>query len=582
MISPRTSLPRRLVAVVLLAVAGFQLGGCGDEGKARSDGSGRRTGEAAAPAASGAGIERIHDGEAIVELDRERPIAGRMVYRYSFPISSLNGLSASGRGDRQIIRYHLNLPLLEYHPEELQPMPWLAASLPAISADGLEQTWEIRPEATWADGSPVSAADFVATWRLLNEPSLRNATAILRASLGPVATIEALDPHRFKVRLNESEPMAAYALGFNLAPVKSADLPDDLVALARMPVLEGCGPYRVERLDEQGCRLVRRQPWWGDALPSFANRWRLAEFEYKVVPDSVQAVEQLRKGLIDFYVGDVREYLSLFAKGREKGFGSAHYYLSQFSYLGFNCRKEPFDDVRVRQALAQLVPRERINEQVIGGIGRAVSGPFFKGSIYEDPSLEPWDYRPARAKALLEEAGFADHDGDGLLDRNGRAFRFTLTRTVGGRAFSDGLVDRIKESLAQVGLDMNIEDLDAETAYGRYGRGEFDAYVEVWPVDPVFPQLDLFDLYHSSQIAGGYNWQKFADPELDPLLLFFRRSQNEVKRIEAGRKIHRILHEQQPMIFLFNNPSCVVWNERIAGVQIHPLGVRQWDFRIAD
>ncbi len=527
--------------------------------------------------------ETVHDAEPIVELGRELPIEGRLVYRYSSQIRSLNTLCRRFPHEEKIIRFHLNLPLLERHPEELQPMPWLAAALPTIAEDGLSQIWEIRAEATWADGSPVEARDFVSTWRLLNHPALELAAATLRDSLGPVASIEALDARRFLVRLTRSDPLAAFALGFNLSPVKTSSLPDDPAAIAILPFLEGCGPYRVKKLGEEGCELERIEPWWGDTVSSFENRWRVKDFHYKVVPDAVQAVEQMKKGLIDVFVGGIPEYRTLMAEKDERGLDGDHYYLSQFSFIGFNCRKAPFDDARVRRALAMMVPREAINERYMQGMARALSGPFFRGSIFEDPRVEPWPYRPDKAKELLAEAGFSDSDGDGLLDREGRPFRFTLSRTIDGRIWSDGLVDLVRESLAQIGVMMAIEDLPSSVAWSeRYPEGRFDAYAEVWPVDAVFPQVDVFSLFHSSQaVTTGYNWQKYANPALDAELLLFKDTLNDVKRIQAGRKIHGILHEEQPMLFLFNNPACVVWSKRVAGVIVHPLGVRQWEFRVA-
>lgn len=557
-------------------IAALLLSGCGaDEDKPTS------TPEPASE--QEARDETVHDAEPIVELGRELPIEGRLVYRYSSQIQSLNSLCRRFPHEEKIIRFHLNLPLLERHPEELQPMPWLASSLPEIAEDGLSQIWEIRPEATWADGSPVEARDFVSAWSLMNSPALRLAAATLRDSLGPVASIKTLDARRFEVKLTRSDPLAAFALGFNLSPVKTSSLPDDPAAIAAMPYLDGCGPYRVKKLDEEGCELERLDPWWGDTVSSFKNRWRIKDFRYKVVPDAVQAVEQMKKGLIDVFVGGIPEYRSLVAEKDVRGLEGDYYYLSQFSFIGFNCRKAPFDDAQIRRALAMMVPRDAINERYMQGMARTLSGPFFRGSIFEDPMIEPWAYRPDKAKELLAEAGFADSDGDGLIDRDGKPLRFTLSRTIDGRIWSDGLVDQVKESLSQIGVMMEIEDLPSSVAWNeRYPEGRFDAYTEVWPVDAVFPQLDVFTLFHSSQTGTtGYNWQKYSNAALDAQLELFKDTLNDVKRIQAGRKIHGFLHEEQPMIFLFNNPACVVWNRRIAGVKVHPLGIRQWEFRVA-
>ena len=525
----------------------------------------------------------VHDGEPIVELAEDLPVEGEAVYRVAGRPTTLNPLCRTKRVEDSILRYHVNLKLLVRHPEELEPIPWLAEQMPKFEEKGRLVTFVLRKEARWPDGSPVTSADAVASWQLLREPALEFATRYRAAELGAVKDVRALDERRFVVEFAAADAIAPYAFGLNFEIVPKASIPKNVADFAKLSHLPGSGPYRVVELDREGCLLEREDHWWGDELLAFKNRWRLKRFRYKVVGDSVQAVEQLRKGLIDFSAVGIPAFQALMKEADEVGLEGAKYYLSQFSMLGFNCEKKPFDDARVRRAIAMLVPRARINEQFYGGIARSISGPFFADGIYADATIEPPPYSVRKAQALLKEAGFEDRDGDGRLDRDGKAFSFTLSRSIVGREnWSGGLVEAIRENLAQIGITMRIEDVDQDPFWKRCAEGDFEAYVEVWGVDPVFPQADVHATYHSSQIGnGGSNWQRFRNAKLDDLLDDFRQTRNDVLRVQLGRKIHRILADEQPMIFLFNNPACVVWNRRLAGVHAHLLGVRQWEFRIA-
>jgi peptide/nickel transport system substrate-binding protein len=525
--------------------------------------------------------ETVYTGERHVELGREYPIQGRVVERNYGGWKRLNPITRTLPVEEKVLSFHLNLFLLEEHPEEIEPMCMLARSLPDIRDD--EQIWEIRPEATWDDGQSITAADAVATWKAIQAAS-KTIGRVVYESLGgeKVLGVEAVDERRFRVRIKAGENgrLTSQAFGLSFGICDARTIPQTLEALDETRSLAGSGPYRLKggAIDSMQLTLERKQPWWGDKVEAFRNRWRLAEYVYKVVQDDLQVEEQLRRGDIDIApITKIKRYAALKGEPWDENFEKAHYYLSQFSFIGWNCSRAPFNDRRVRLAMSHLVPRRRINKEKFEGLSQLRSGPFFSKSIYSDASIEGPRFSPKKALALLEEAGWKDRDGDGILDKDGKPFEFAMMRQSASAAHQAAVLELFAETLKQVGISMAIDVVDATGAlYTRAGRQDYDAYILIWGLELLLPGEGLEQLYSSK---GHYNWQAFSDARTDELLKAFDQD-DEIKRVQAAHALHARLHEMQPMTFLFTNPACVIWNRRVKNVIPHVLGVRPWDFRV--
>lgn len=591
--SPRL---RSLLLALPLFIAAALLGACREEPAATPD----TTSQASSPQTSGAESkesgetksspyeaiqaesgETVYTGERHVDLDQNHPIQGRVVERNFGGWKRLNPITRTLPVEEKILSFHLNLFLLEEHPEEIEPMCMLARSLPDVRDD--EQIWEIRPEATWDDGQAITSADAVATWNVIQAAS-KTIGRVVYESLGgeKILGIEAVDERRFRVRIKAGEngrlTSQAFGLSFGICDLRS--LPKTLEALDSTRSMAGSGPYRLKGGAIESTQLVleRKQPWWGDKVEAFRNRWRLAEYVYKVVQDDLQVEEQLRRGELDIApITKIKRYAALKGEPWDGQFEKAHYYLSQFSFIGWNCSRAPFNDQKVRLAMSHLVPRRRINKEKFEGLSQLRSGPFFSKSIYSDASIEGPRFSPKKALALLEEAGWKDRDGDGILDKDGKRFEFAMMRQSASAAHQAAVLELFAETLKQVGISMAIDVVDATgSLYTRAGRQDYDAYILIWGLELLLPGEGLEQLYSSK---GHFNWQAFSDPKTDELLQQFDQD-DEIKRVQAAHALHARLHEMQPMTYLFTNPACVIWNRRVKNVVPHVLGVRPWDFRV--
>ncbi|MFT7620436.1 MAG: peptide/nickel transport system substrate-binding protein [Planctomycetota bacterium] len=530
------------------------------------------------------GEQEIFDAEPVVELDGTHPIQGRLVYRLSQSPDTLNPLTPQTDLAEKLTRFHLNFKLLERHPLELDAIPWLAASMPEKSADGLVHTWTLKKAATWSDGKPLTASDVERTWKFLNSksPRIAQACSLMRGHLSAVQSIKALDAKRFAVTYNKVVHRADMFFGLNFSPIPSHVIPEKEEDLVSQRYLPGSGPYRVKIWQDNVIHMERIEDWWGNEEGSFKNRYTVKDFVYKVVPDTKQAIEQLKSGAIDFAaLSDIKAYVNLMKSAKKYNLSSTHYYLPQWSYIGFNCSSPIFADRRVRKAISLLIPRKAINKQFYEGLARPISGPFFASSIFNNSRIKADTYDPLKAKNLLEAAGWVDRDKDGFLDKDGEKLSFVLSRTKAGLAWSENLLEKVRDSLAQAGIDMEIETLLGSVLYPSYRAGQHQAYAEVWSIDTIHPEVDIRATFHSSECSSnGLNWQQFRSPKLDLLIEKFIHAESDVVRIRSARKIHQEIAEATPMAFLFNNPACIVWSNRVSGVQAYPLGVRQWDFKV--
>ncbi|MBN1283547.1 MAG: peptide-binding protein [Proteobacteria bacterium] len=495
----------------------------------------------------------------------DRP-PGRLAQSLPSDPPTLNPVLATDTTSGEINNYVYE-SLLDRDNATLELKPRLAESW-EISPDHLSYTFRLRRGVRWHDGAPFTADDVAYTFERIMDPKVDAAS--LRNYFRDVKRVDKLGDHAVRVVYSEPYFKALEIIGgATILPRHVFDDGQDFNShpANRMPI--GTGPFRFEEWKTgRVIKLVRNEEYWGEKPD-------LSGFTFEIIPDQNIRFEMLKKGASD--VEGLRPIQWARQTGGDKflrRFDKRRYWMPNYSYIGWNTQNPLFSDRRVRHAMTMLTNRTQILEKILLGQGEIVASGFYKFGPQYDPSIEPLPYDPAAARRLLAEAGWADHDGDGIIDKDGLPFRFTLLAAAGS-SFARSLALILREDLARVGIDMSIRQLEWATMLKLLTERSFEATQLAWSL-PI--TQDPYQLWHSSQRDRGSNFIGFSDPRVDEIVERARREFDEAKRDAMYREFQRIVHEEQPYTFLFINPSLVAVSKRFGNVVDYRLGLdpREW------
>ena len=515
-------------------------------------------------------------GTCIVCYTAQPATLNPLTYKDAYADYILNGPSGAGCVYESLLRRD---------PQSLELVGQLAESW-QVSDDHLAFTFKLRPEVRWSDGRPLTADDVVFTYRLMKVPALDcQRTQVYYLDMDKV---EALDPRTVRFHWTKKYFKAVeQSGGLPIIPKHLLD-PDDLLekdpdALARKvnswvfewngnpPV--GSGPFCLESWDRTANRVTlrRNDRYWGPKA-------MLERLVFRFITQDVAALQTLKQGGIDLMALSPEQWEKQTGdEAFNRSFLKRKYYRATagYSYIGWNNRRAPFDDRRVRQAMSYLVPRELINEKIFYGLQKLQNGPFYMEGPQADPKLGQWPYDPAKARALLKEAGFADTKGNGILARNGKPFEFSL-RLPAGAASSQKIAEVLQDELAKVGVRMKIEPYEWSVYIEKLDQRDFDACMLAWTAAIDDDPRQIW--YSRSYLDRGSNHIGYENPEVDRLILAADEDFDPTTRNEKFRRIHDLIYEDQPYTFLFTGPSLLAQSRRLRNVNTSRIGLdfREW------
>ena len=342
-------------------------------------------------------------------------------------------------------------------------------------------------------------------------------------------------------------------------------------------LLFGSGPYRLKDpkgwTPDQGMVELERNPrYWGRIQPPF-NRiiWRVIE------NDSAR-LTTYRNGDIDAYSARPLEYQKLLEDETLMSRSQRFEYMSPvsgYSYIAWNQRKagevSRFADTRVRQAMTYLTDRQRLIEEIFLGYGEVAVSPFNPRSRQHDPAIQAREFNIAKARALLQEAGYDDRDGDGVIeDAEGKPFEFELVY------FQDNedtkrMVLLLKDLYARAGVLLKPKPTEWAVMIDLLDKRDFDAITLGWTSGL---ETDIYQIFHSSQAEGkADNFTSYSNARLDELIDRARATVDEDERMPLWQEAERILHEDQPYTFLMRRKSLTFVDRRFRNLQITKLGL---------
>lgn len=338
-------------------------------------------------------------------------------------------------------------------------------------------------------------------------------------------------------------------------------------------IIPSCGPMRFKGMSDHMIRFERN--------PDYFNPLRFlvmgTEVEFKAATEN--AWQEFKQGGLDSYSMQPDQALEFanFLKSpsylaQEKEGAKIHrldYIFRAFQYIGWNEARPLFTSSKVRRALTMAIDRGRIIKQIVNGMGIEMSAPLYPFSDGYDSSIKPWPYDPSASRRLLEEEGFADLDGDGIIEKQFEGkilkFEFSLTYFVKNPT-AKAICEYVSTALKEVGIRCNLNGVDVADLSKLFDDKDFDAYYMAWVLGD--PPEDLSLLWHSSgaKQKGSLNSIGFANAEVDEIVTKLNFEYDREKRIALYHRFAAIFHQEAPYTLIYTPKVAMLYRDHLKNV----------------
>lgn len=466
-------------------------------------------------------------------------------------------------------------------------------------ARGSVFTFRLRDDAVWHpggefEGHKLDARDVWFSWDLYNNPDVD--CDQVRFQFTKVTHAEVVDPLTVRMFYESQYYNAIESIGVDLCiqPSHLYDLTDpdnkshDAGASLKKQAdfinenphnqeYVGLGPYRLDTVKQEYVEAVRFDDYFDEPGSGYFD---VVRFRY--IADDNAAFQALINEELDFfyrikssdYFGSATEqpeFLENFYKG--------YFYLGSYGFTVWNTFRPVLADPAVRRAIAHCFDFEGYKRTNYKGLCNQVTGPFPFNSLAYDHSVKPFAYDHGMAEDILDDAGWYDRNGNDIRDRDGVELEIEYLMPSGNEA-SKNIGLKLQESLAEVGINVKIAQLEWATFSDRLQDREFDSGNMAW-----MPGLesDPEQIWHSKwgrRDARGSNFAGLRDEEVDRLIEAGQRELDKEKRLGIWHQIHRRIYDLQPYLFMYNVPRKFAMNKKIRGFQsfaVRPgYSVRRW------
>ncbi|MCB1177682.1 MAG: ABC transporter substrate-binding protein, partial [Leptospiraceae bacterium] len=465
-------------------------------------------------------------------------------------------------------------PLASYHPITLKVIPRLASKW-EISPDKKKYTFHIDKNALWSDGKPVTAHDVEFTFKTLMDE--KNKTSPFRIGLSRFEPPVVIDDFTIEfttkeVHWNNFEEVATQLFIIPKHQMEGKDfnkINDDF------PVVSG--PYKLaEAKQNRYVKMLRRGDYWQRAYPFNNGRYNFNEIYFKVYNEEPIGFQAMIKGDIDLF--PVYKAATWVNEAKGEKFDN-NWIIRQKIYnnkpMGFqgwamNTRKKPFDDIRVRKAIAHLVNRK----EMIAKLAYNEYDPtnsyypdFYLGNNSSKNPNEPVDFDPKKTRELLKEAGW-EPNSQGKLTKDGKELVVeVLERDRGTEKYFTTFMEEAK----QLGITVKIETTDLAAWSARMDKFDFSLTWTAWGSGVL---KDPEPMWHSKYAnkETHQNYPGIQIPEVDNLIEKQKTIFDVNKRHAIVKEIDKLVYKEYPYVLLWHLPSTrlLYWNK--FGMPEMPLG----------
>jgi peptide/nickel transport system substrate-binding protein len=408
--------------------------------------------------------------------------------------------------------------------------------------------FHLNPNAKFQDGRPVTAQDVKWTYDSILAPDFVSSK---KSGYSAVESIEAQDAHTVVFHLKEPNGGLFDNLNVGIVPQGT-----DTNTAKTKPI--SSGPYRVVEFKTDEVVELEASEHWHQGTPKIKN------LSVRIIPDMTTMVLEMRRGTIDLEINQIP-----FENVTEFENSPKHQVVkkpgSVWQYLAFNLKDPTLSKVEVRRALAHAIDRNRIVKDLLRGHGVPSDTMFGEGHWARATNLPTYEYNPAKAKQLLDQAGFKDPDGDGPRPRFTLSFKTSTDTEANLRA------QMIQQMLQQIGVKVDLQTSEFGTFLEDVSKGNFQLYSlsRNGIQDPDF----YYVIFHSKNIPPeGQNRGYYNNPRVDQLIAEGRATFDRTKRKQIYGEIQRIVQEDLPYISLYHQINVAVMDKDLQGYSMYPAG----------
>jgi peptide/nickel transport system substrate-binding protein len=500
----------------------------------------------------------------------------------------------------RLVNERIFMYLMDYNPISLEMTPYLVESLPEIKEleegpykGGISLTFEIKENAQWPNGSPVTSEDAEFSLKAILTPGMPSAYQSYFAffkgfekdsenprkftmfsnqkyilieevaaslvvypkyvydpqGLMDEFTVEALAADGAQKSLGENEEIKSFIESFTSSSFSTE--PGNIV---------GSGPYEMKQWETgRYILLTKKKDWWGNQYAASNPLFQAYpdSLLFKKIEDQTAAINAIKDQELDVANNlDSKDFMEL----KENTLVTENYNLvnpvTSTIYLAyFNTHDPVLDDKKVRRGLAHLVDVDEFINSLYDGLAKRAVGPVLDTKAYYNSDLKPIPYDLEKAKSLFAEAGWKDENQDGILEKNidgeTQNLNVEILITNSSKA-SENLALFFQEGFKKAGVGSEVVKKEfRELLKENVRKKDYQIYIGAMTLD--LTKDDFQQQWHTmNDVPGGYNYTGFGSAKMDGLIDSIRVTMNEAKRNEMYKRFQKELYDETPAMFLFS------------------------------
>ncbi|MDA8020197.1 MAG: ABC transporter substrate-binding protein [Thermoanaerobaculia bacterium] len=494
----------------------------------------------------GCGRTDPSDQTTATEVARSQ-VGGTITVPYIADITGVNELTARSSTLSNGLQYYaLFLPLATEQTDFQSGPPTFEPGIAAswdFSEDRKKLTFNLRDDLVWSDGESLDAEDVRFSWVAQTHPDIAWSWADYKRH---ISDVEIIDSHTVTFHFTQvyAGQLHDAVQGVILPQHEWSQLPfEDWRDNGQWFVdhLVVSGPYKLESW-EPGQRIVLVQNDRFHGAPAVPVTDRVI---FEIIPDRQAQLSMLRSNTGQFVELVPPEDVPKLHEAPETYVIT--YIPRYFSFIVWNTKNPLFESPEIRRALTLAIDRQTIIDTLYYGFGRVTHTPLTPDVWAYNGDLEPLPYDPDAARAALADAGWSDSDGDGVLDKDGKPFRFDLL-TNSEDPLRRNIIVMMQEQLKRVGVEATPTTMEFNAMRGPLSRQEFDAAMSVLSLGT---DLDLSYYFHTRSIGSSFNWGAFSDPEVDALIDEIAAELEPANNLQRLLGLQELIQQKQPMTLLY-------------------------------